>query len=387
MNKKNIPALYVHIPFCKRVCPFCSFAVMKDSPKLHSIYLNFLEKEIALLKKGPLIGFQADAIESVYFGGGTPSLLNEGEFSDLINLIRREFGFHVDCQWSIEMNPEDVTKEKIHVLRETGINRISLGVQSFFDSHLMTLGRHHTVEQSLNAIQMLKVEGFTDLNLDLMYGFPGQTKESLEKDLDEIIARTPTHISPYCLNIEPKTALNRRKDWISWQENQEGVLYEMFLLVSEKLSQFGYNQYEVSNFSLDGFQSRQNQLNWNGKNYLGVGAGAHSYLYPNRWGNVKRYVDYKKALLGDQLPQDFYETLTAEDELDEFIMIRLRLKEGLDLNTVKQRFKVEAERIWGNRIEQIVSSNLAVLKQNCLTLTPQGLFLADEIAADLAAAI
>lgn len=386
-HKKNIPALYIHIPFCKKVCSFCSFAVMKENSALHSSYIDLLRKEIQLLKKDVRVNFQFSAVESIYFGGGTPSILNEEELKEIVELVKDTFTFTPNCQWSIEMNPEDVTQNKANSLRQIGINRVSLGVQSFNDKSLKILGREHTAQQSFQAIQILKDVGFSDLNLDLMYGYLGQTISDLNKDLEQFVKQSPTHISPYCLNIEPKTSLNRKQDWKDWQSSHEELLYQMFLSVTDFLEKDKYIQYEVSNFCLEGFRSKQNQFNWEGKNYLGIGAGAHSYLSPRRWGNKKRYIDYKKDLLCEKLPQEFLEVLDQEAELDEYIMIRLRLKEGLDLNAVDSLVGSPIIERWKMKLDQFIISGLATLEGNKLKLTPKGLFLTDEIAAELAAAI
>ena len=386
-KKNNIPAIYIHIPFCKKVCPFCSFAVMKENSALHSTYIDLLRQEVQLLKKDVLRDVRISSVESIYFGGGTPSILTGKELRQIVKLVKDEFGFTSNCQWSIEMNPDDVTWEKVTELKEMGMNRVSLGVQSFNDENLKTLGRSHSAQQSFNAIQLLKENGFSNLNLDLMYGYPGQTITDLNRDLEQFVKQSPTHISPYCLNIEPKTALNRKQEWKDWQSSHEEQLYQMFLLITNYLEKSRYIQYEVSNFCLEGFRSKQNQFNWEGMNYLGIGAGAHSYLYPHRWGNEKRYIDYKKSVLVGKLPQDFLEVLNAEEELDEYIMIRLRLKEGLDLKAVEKIVKFSVEIKWKAKIERLINSGLAVLNDNRLKLTPKGLFLTDEIAAELAAAI
>lgn len=386
-KKQEIPALYIHIPFCKKVCPFCSFAVMKENSKLHTSYIDLLQLEIQLLKENNIIGDDDPVLESIYLGGGTPSILSEGELWRIVEMIQKEFYVKAGCQFSIEMNPEDVTSEKLRTYREMGINRISLGVQSFNDENLHRMGRNHTRQQALDAVDIIKKEAVLDFNLDLMFGALGQTLPQLKQDLEQFIKMKPTHISPYCLNIEPKTALNRKPDWIQWQISNEELLLQMFQMISEVLEAQQYEQYEVSNFSKEGYRSRQNQLNWEGKNYLGVGAGAHSYIYPSRWGNEKRYLDYKKAVLSGQLPQAFNEKLVEGEILDEYIMIRLRLKEGLNLKKVEQLLGAGVKSVWENKIKQYVSLGVASYKDETLSLTPKGLFLADEIAAELAAAI
>lgn len=322
---------------------------------------------------------------SVYFGGGTPSRLSLAELQYWIDWLNETIDFSARTQWSIEVNPEDLSAPYASGLLRLGFNRISIGVQSFRDDGLQTLGRQHTAQMAREAIRNAQKAGFTDINLDLMFGYPRQDLKGVQVDLAEMVRWNPTHVSVYCLNIEDKTPLARKMAWQKWQNDQEVVISDMYGWIVDYLADNGYRQYEVSNFSLKGQQSRQNLFNWNGREYLGLGMGAHSFIKKRRWGNHRRWVDYKADLQVDRLPQQFQETLTAIQEQDEKLMLSLRQNKGLNLAAFEKALNPALAGPWKKRIAELQESGLAIADRGRLRLTGSGMLLADAITTDLSA--
>lgn len=378
-------AIYIHIPFCQIICPFCAFSVLPDDRDKHDLYVRLIQKELDLIpeniKKSMLL------VRSVYFGGGTPSRLAIRYIGILVKWIRQSFSVASNAHWSIELNPEDVSLPYLKALKAIGFTRISLGVQSFNDLHLNKLGRVHDAESSNKATDAIIDAGFKDINLDLMYGFPGQTIETLKADLNQFVAKKVTHISAYGLDIEEKSKLNRKKDWKVWQRDNEILITQMYETIVHYLSLNGYEQYEISNFSIPGYSSLQNDLNWGGNNYLGLGMGAHSYVHPYRWANNKRWVDYKNALNRNQLPRDFYEKLSKTQQRDETIMVQTRLSSGLNMEAFSAKYSINIEKIWKQKLKQLIDNHLISKNNNTIKLTSKGMMLADEVASSLAALI
>ncbi|MBU2648843.1 radical SAM family heme chaperone HemW [bacterium] len=375
-----IHALYLHIPFCHKICPFCSFAVCRDNPAKHAAYFELVKKEFDLLP--PL---DLSRIESIYFGGGTPSRLPLKTLTDWVEWLRKTVGVGVQTQWSIEANPEDLSPDYANGLARLGFKRISLGVQSFQGQGLESLRRQHTPEDSRQAVANIHQAGIQDLNLDLMFGYPDQGIEDLEADLAAFKECHPTHISAYCLNIEQRTPLFRQPQWQQWQDANEALIAEMYQRIVTFLARQGYRQYEISNFALDGYQSLQNLVNWGGQDYLGLGMGAHSLVSSQRWGNHRRWVDYRKALQSDHLPRQYQETLDLTQKRDERLMLTLRQTKGLDLSEFESCFDVNVSAVWGSKLDQLKTAGLVKLDQQRMQLTLPGMLLADEITAVLAA--
>lgn len=381
---RKIPALYIHIPFCKTVCPFCSFAVLKDNQAKHALYIDLLKREFELVKSA--LNPDLSNVQSVYIGGGTPSLLWFDELSRLVSFLKEQIVCDESCQWSIEVNPDDAGWEYLGALRTMGFNRISLGVQSFNNQALQLLGRSHTVKQSKEAIDSLKMTGFEDFNLDLIFGYQGQSLEDLEMDLYKFLRHDPPHISAYCLNIEEKTRFYRDKRWSDWQERHEDLLFQMYEKVVDTLGDGRIKQYEVSNFAKPGYESKQNLFNWNGENYLGIGMGAHSFVDSSRWGNLRRLVDYRKSVEQGKLPRQFHEELDFFARRDEELMIQLRLASGVNLKEFSKKYQFDWEVLWAEKVEILEKERLVAFREDQLVLATKGIWMADEIAISLASA-
>ncbi len=378
-----IHALYLHIPFCHKICPFCSFAVRPDHHEKHAPYFELVKKEFELLKQEFDLDFSK--VRSIYFGGGTPSRLSLVDLEEWVVWLAEVTGAGIQAQWSIEVNPEDMSSSYANGLVEMGFNRISLGIQSFSEECLKKLQRHHTPEDCRHAIHNILEADISDFNLDLMFGYPDQSLGQLQADLAELVRLKPTHISAYCLNIEEKTPLAKRPEWQKWQDTNEQEIATMFSCIVDFLADHGYRQYEISNFAKKGYQSRQNLINWNGKNYLGLGMGAHSLLDQQRWGNYKRWVDYKRALLAGRAPHQFLESLNVSQKRDEILMLSLRQKKGLNLSGFESAFTLDLKFLWHHRLEELRKADLVIIEHGRIRLTTAGMMLADAITADLSA--
>jgi oxygen-independent coproporphyrinogen-3 oxidase len=381
----KLAAIYLHLPFCRNICPFCSFAILKDNQEKHKTYIKLLELEIIQLKQK--FNFDCSLCTSIYFGGGTPSCFNQDELAQITGLLSAEFNYPESTQLSIEINPEDVTETYLSQLLELKFKRISLGVQSFNNQALRTLGRKHNAVQSATAVEIVQSCGIENLNLDFMFGFKGQEMDSFTADLEEFIKRSPQHISAYCLNIEQKTAFNRDPSWKSWQSKHEELLFRMYDSLIKRLKNNKIEQYEVSNFAVKGFESLQNLTNWNGKNYLGLGLGAHSFIAPYRWSNHRRWRDYRLSLSRENAPLLSHEKLSKSERFDEELMIQCRLVGGIDLPYFLSKYGVDIQTECSSFLTLSQSQGALIKKSDRYILTTKGLWMADEIASTLASLV
>ena len=380
MSNPTISALYVHIPFCHQICPFCSFAVRKNRPSIHGEYL-----EAVLLETGRRVqGITISDLESLYIGGGTPSVLSSTEIIFLMQGIRQSWPLSKDCQISLECNPEDVQSNYLGALLSSGVNRLSIGVQSFQQEFLKNLGRNHTVEHLRKNLIALKDVGWINFNVDLMFGLPNQTLEQFQFDVKKALEWDPTHLSFYALELAEQTPYAKservRK---SWKEAQE-ITTDMYFWATDYLENNGWEHYEVSNFAKPNYQGRMNQMVWNGSGYLGVGVGAHSYDGKSRWGNLRPLHRYLELLKENCWPTAFTETLTQTEKANEFLMLQLRQTKGLSLK------KWEGDFVPKNWMDNHSSVLRAWQKEgllNCIgnriVLTKKGLLVADALTAEL----
>ena len=367
-----VRSIYLHLPFCRTICPFCAFAVLKDRPQ-KSFYLDLLEQEWRLL----LDSFDLDfsSLDSVYLGGGTPSTLDLPLLERLLRLLPP---LPPQVQVSMELNPEDIDHGYAYGLKALGVNRVSLGVQSLNPRSLATLGRGHQVRQSLEALDCLGKAGLTDLNLDLIFGFLGQTQGELEQDLEGFLALAPRHLSAYALSVEPGSKIARLPAWGRWVEGEEQRIRDFYLYLIERLAQAGLRQYEVSNFAWPGFESRQNLSNWNREPYLGLGLSAHGLLGEFRYANHRSLRDYKEDLGRGKNPWSLAEHLTPEQAREERWMLELRRPEGVLL---ADYFPDPAQTL--KSFAPALEKGWIRMKGERLCLSVQGFLLADELTAYL----
>jgi putative oxygen-independent coproporphyrinogen III oxidase len=374
------PGLYVHIPFCRTKCPYCDFYSLTDD-SLISAYLTALDAE-ARLYRG-----QFPAFDSLFLGGGTPSLLSGEQFSALTNNLRRTFAFAPDAEFSLEANPDDITPAKVQLYRDLGVNRLSLGAQSFDEAELRQLQRRHTVGQTVAAIRLIRAAGFANLGLDLMYGLPGQTIPAWQETLAHALSFAPEHLSCYQLTLAPDTPMGRRAAAGELTLPDEEGQRQFFLFTKKFLEDRGYLHYEVANYARRGpqagglghYRCRHNLKYWNHVPYLGLGPGAHSFLAGRRWWNVSSVEAYCTSLQGGRAPVAGAETLTLDQLRLETLALGFRTAEGVSLTTIRARPGGAAI------LAGLIQSGLVRLDHDRVIATADGLVVADGLALRFAA--
>jgi oxygen-independent coproporphyrinogen-3 oxidase len=367
--------IYLHIPFCKQACHYCDFhfsTVLKRQPQM----VEALKKEL-ILRKAEL----NQNVKTIYFGGGTPSLLSITQLNELLSCIKNNYAVDEKAEITLEANPDDLSREKLEALSKTGINRLSIGVQSFFESDLQLMNRAHNAQEAQQAIVWAK-DYFENLSLDLIYGIPKMSLQRWEENIDRALLLDIPHISSYALTVEPKTALENFIKTGKIPPVDEALAKAHFELLQSKLKAQGFINYEFSNFGKPGFFSQNNMGYWLGKPYLGIGPGAHSYGNGQRSWNLAHNIKYIRALLQDTRPFE-YEELTSKDAYNEFVMTRLRTMWGIPLIEVQQRFgSLFSQYLLAQASEHLAASRL-ILRDEHLIIGSTAKFLTDGIAADL----
>ena len=381
LDSDVIRALYIHIPFCRRICPFCAFAVRKDQAALRKIYLRSLNQEME--RRAAQLEKELGELQSLYIGGGTPSSLSLEEVELLLKSIRSHFHCSANTEVSFEVNPEDATPGYIRGLIQLGIERISLGIQSFQNISLEILQRNHSAQDGLQAVTALKENGVRNFNLDLMFGIPEQSMDQFQNDVMTIIRQKSTHLSFYALDIEPRTPFAKQGKIVEWVGQHQDLTRSMYLWAVETLNARGLAQYEVSNFAKTGHESRSNLMVWSGKAYLGLGMGAHSYFRGCRWGNHRSLKSYQVALEKKQWPVAFREELSPVQQANEGLMLALRQVAGFSIASWQDTFGFPWPRRNQEVVAQLCEQGLVRWHPPHLALPPEGLMLADEITARL----
>ena len=394
--------IYVHNPFCARKCPYCDFYSVTDTSCTEAFYKAAI-REAELL--GSIIGettgtnplTDIDNRDTVYFGGGTPSLPDSKLITELLMAIKKAFNIASDAELTIEVNPSSVTSEKLTEYRKAGFNRISLGVQSLDDEVLKTLGRLHDAKGALDAIEKIKNAGFTNISADLITGVPGETLDGIKKDIKTFRELGIKHISTYSLMLEEGTAFYDRYNKTIEELISPDVEREMYHGTRAYLNELGYETYEISNSAMTGFKSIHNSSYWNSCEYFAIGAGAHGFLGDLRYGHrddVRAYIEemntitsdgYKAFLEGNKSGlKSLYieETLTKEDKMREVAFLRLRTTEGILLDEFKKVFGVEFEEVFADAVNSNIEKGLLERKQRTLRLTRSGLDIANIVIED-----
>ena len=318
-----------------------------------------------------------EAVETIYFGGGTPSLLEKEDLRSQIEKFRQTFNVSDKAEITFEANPDDITEEKLAGWKEIGINRLSIGVQSFFEEDLLWMNRAHNAEQAVSSLQ-LAVKYFDNITMDLIYGHPLLSNEKWKQNVEKVIALNIPHISCYALTVEPKTPLYKMIKEKKKEDVQQEKQAEQYLLLMEWLENAGYEHYEISNFAKPGFRSRHNSSYWQGKKYLGLGPSAHSFNGESRQWNISNNNIYIESLEKNEIPFE-KEILTQSQKANEYIMTSLRTMEGLDINMIPEAMSYELQAA----SKKFIESGKLTLKENKLILTKEGKLFADGIAADL----
>ncbi len=373
----NMAGIYLHIPYCKKACHYCNFH-FSTSLQTKNEFVPALLKEISLRKDF----LHQEKIETIYFGGGTPSLLDFVELKDILEKIRENFDVTPGAEFTLEANPDDITAEKIKEWVSLGINRLSIGIQSFYEEDLLWMNRAHNAKQAEDCIRIAQQEGIFNLTIDLIYGTPGLTNEKWIANLEKVKQLGVQHVSCYALTVEPKTAL----DLMIRKGKKEDVVpetqAEQFMMLMEWAAENGFEHYEISNFAKPGFRSRHNSAYWSGAKYLGLGPSAHSFDGKSRQWNVSNNALYIKSIEGGVLPIE-EEQLTETQQLNEYIMTSLRTIEGLNLELIREKFGVQLSEQVHKESERYLSTGKLQLVDEKLVLTREGKLFADGIAADL----
>lgn len=368
--------IYIHIPFCKKACHYCDFH-FSTSFKYKKEILQALRQEIKLQKDY----LEGEVIETVYFGGGTPSVLETSEINALLEAIYTSFSVKADAEITLEANPDDLNPQKILALKQTPINRFSIGVQSFFEEDLLWMNRAHNAVEAFTSIKTVQDAGFSNITIDLIYGYPLLTDTKWQYNLEQLFQLQIPHLSAYSMTVEPQTALAsfiRKKKQPEMNEEQSAVQFEFLMNETEK---HGFEHYEISNFCLPGWHSRHNSNYWEGIKYLGIGPSAHSFNGITRQWNVANNQQYLKLLDINSIPFTI-EVLSTENRVNEYIMTALRTSKGLDLNYANQLNTKASEEIL-KEAAPFISKNWLIQTNQLLTLSRAGKLYADYIAAEL----
>ncbi len=365
--------LYCHIPFCLKKCFFCSYAVCVSQQHRIDEYLDCLKKESQR--------YARPCVSTVYVGGGTPSLLNTDQLCKLFDMIHHCFKVAVGAEVTLEINPDTMDQEKAEALMHCGVNRVSVGAQTSVDRYLQFLGRTHQHRQTKDCLDLLRKVGFSNISVDLMYGFPSQTKGQLRKDISEIIALGSEHVSLYALTLEPRSKFFLDRENKRWPNQQRmAVCYELVRTLIEKA---GYLQYEISNFAKLGYVSRHNSLYWQGEDYIGLGMAAHSHLGGHRFWNVDRLPRYLELIKTTEFAQEGEEFLSPAMRLAEAIVFGLRMNGGVHVSALEKKYASSLSSEQEKQIAYLIRSKYLIMRRGRLQVTDQGRLILDEISARL----
>ena len=372
--KTDALSLYVHIPFCVKKCNYCDFCSFSEvNVKDRRVYIDGLLRELSEYKKQPKL-----SLATVFFGGGTPSLLTASEFEEITEKIREVFDLKAECEFTVESNPKTLTREKLVTYKRCGVNRLSIGLQSIHENELKILGRIHSFNDFLESFSIAREVGIENINVDIMYSIPAQTPNSFRETLGAVMALSPEHISAYSLILEEGTPLFLKKDSLSFPTVEEECL--MYDTLCELMAGSDYLHYEISNYAKSGFECRHNLVYWRAKEYIGVGLAAHSYLCGVRFSNTE--------ILSEYLTENYKEYRT-EEKIDkdargeEHVMLALRTSEGIDILRYRELFDKDFLDGKEKILKQLTDSGLAVLTDTRFALTEKGFYVSNEIICNL----
>jgi oxygen-independent coproporphyrinogen-3 oxidase len=365
--------VYLHIPFCNRKCEYCDFNSGPFDPKARQAYLAALTQEMT---HSPWKGHTA---KTVSFGGGTPSELTSAELVQLVDTLRQTFVLKQEAEWSIECNPDGVSPAFFVALLEMGFNRVSLGIQSFHDHHLQRLGRVHDSAEARAAYRWLREAGCDNVNLDLIFGLPGQTLQEWKADLHEALALSPEHLSLYNLTLEPGTEFASLQARGELQEIDEDLSADMYELAMELTQAAAYRQYEISHYSQPGRQCAHNLIYWHNEPSLGFGVSAASFMEGVRWTNTGNLLEYARTAASGHVSRASEEKLTGREALGEEIMLRLRTDEGISLSALSTRYRFDVAARLAPSLESLAAHGLVAQEGDRVRLTRRGKLMADEV--------
>ncbi len=368
--------IYIHIPFCRKACHYCNFH-FSTSAHLQKDFVAALVNEIQLQQN-----YLSEPVSTIYFGGGTPSILPSGDIESIIQLLNRTFTIEQDAEVTLEANPDDISSTKLFDWKTIGINRLSIGVQSFFEDDLIWMNRAHNAQQAADSIELSQRAGFYNLSVDLIYGTPKLSDNNWSRNVEKVINLGIPHLSCYALTVEPKTVLEKmiaEKKIANVETEKQARHFEMLM---QWMNEAGYEHYEISNFCKPGSRSKHNSSYWQGKSYLGLGPSAHSFNGISRQWNVANNALYIQGLHKHVIPYEI-ETLTTDQQLNEYIMTSLRTLEGISLQKVSSEFGQLRTQELLKSAQPYIQHRTLKLENRHLQTTIKGKLLADGIAADL----
>ena len=378
--------IYIHIPFCKSKCAYCNFFSLVSEKKIND-YVNSLKREI-VSRKDYLGG---EKVKTIYFGGGTPSLLPTKYIDEILKNLNNNFDLVSNPEITLEANPDTIDKEQLFELKSLGVNRISVGIQSFHDDDLKYLDRKHDSRHALQIIDDLKCVGFEKLTLDLIYGIPTLTEEKWNKNLDIFFSTGISHLSAYALTVEPKTILGQRIEKGDLQDVNEEETVRQYEILVDRTKENGFEHYEISNFAKPGCRSQHNSIYWNDEKYLGLGPSAHSYDGNSRQWNISNLTKYIQLVNADTDPDTdadmgrYYEKeiLSKEDKFNEYVMTSLRTSWGCDIEKISAKYGSSYSEHFLKNVKKYLESGEMLKDFNTYRLTDEGMLFADGIAAEL----
>lgn len=364
-----MPGLYVHIPFCLKKCKYCDF-VSFDGCQDKESYIDALIGEMS--------EYRGVFCDTVFIGGGTPTSLTANQLKKLLRAVKENFSLAENAEFTVEANPKTLDKEKLTILKENGVNRISVGVQSFSDDELMKIGRVHTAEDAKNTLQAIKESGFENFSLDLMSALPSQSFESFKKTLETAVMQKPKHISCYSLILEEGTPLNDEFECGELLLPDEETERQMYEFACDFLQKNGYRQYEISNFAIEGYESGHNIKYWKCDEYIGLGLAAHSYYCGKRYSNT---TDMNRYISGNYRSDDMQE-LTLADKVEEFSIMGLRMISGINKKEFLRRFGMDIYSVYKNEIEKFINGGFLVDDGENIRLTRAGISVSNSVMCE-----
>ena len=362
--------IYIHIPFCKQKCFYCDFCSFANKNEMQGKYVETVINEIKNITHK-----EKYTVTTIYLGGGTPSILNPEYIKNILQEIKSSFKILDDAEITIEINPETVNEEKLKRYKEYGINRLSIGLQSANDKILKNIGRIHDYKQFEETFFFARKCGFKNINVDLMIGLPTQAIEDVKQTLEKIIQKNPEHISVYSLIIEEGTIIEKLINENKLQLPDEETERIMYWTVVNELKENGYNQYEISNFSKKTYESKHNTNCWKQKQYIGLGTSAHSYLNKKRYSNTNNIEEYIKNVQESNISKNItiHEEQTEESTMNEYMLLGLRMIQGININEFKQKFKTDPTIKYKEILEKLQKENLIQITKTSIKLTKQGI--------------
>lgn len=377
-QEKGSIGLYIHIPFCKSKCYYCDFNSLACAEGFIPGYFEALKEELRLCSES----LKNREIETVFIGGGTPSYVDPAYIYETLASIQQFGAIKKDAEISIETNPGTLSYEKLAAYRAMGINRLSIGLQAWQNPLLKSIGRIHCREEFVNNYQQARKAGFRNINIDLMFGLLGQSLQQWEETLDNVLLLQPEHISAYSLKVEEGTVFGDRYEAGELVPVEDELDREMYYKAIEKLILYGMKHYEISNFALPGYECRHNKIYWEAGEYIGIGAGAHSYSKNYRYNNHSGIENYVSEVKNGRLPQENLEFISKRESISEYIILGLRFVDGINLRDFQNRYGEDIFELYGGTIRRFTDKKLLLVQENQMKLTAKGLDFANDVMAE-----